>query len=254
MIWFARGMAIAVLVMGALNAGSYFIRSERLGDLLGMTPQHREAIGFPFLLWDRDAVHVDPFLGDFAALFASGLVADIGFGILLGLVLGGVLFAYRKRLENRLQELIGSSEARPSRKTSFQFSLRTLLSLMAISAVLAAGVSKLLAGRPEVLGAIYFFGPWALVGMAYIPARVGWRQRVALITPLTLILMSLAVVAGSMMQPPLLLDKTLLGIFVCWTPQTAVVAIVVTIWTFLHEKQQADPTRAPLSVEASPPG
>ncbi len=223
MIWLHRSFAFVLLLFGSLNAASYFVRSVDFGNLLGTHPHHSEYIGFPWILARRHCTGPDWHL-DF-----EGFYANLAAGIVTWLVVGAFAFAFRHRLDRLEHELTEGMIPASQAKANFQFSLRGLLILMAICAVAAAGAGQLLAGRPEVLAAIYALGPWILIGLAYLPARIPWQQRVALIIPLTLILIGLAVVAGAMLESPLDFEKTLLGIFVCWTPQAAITALVLTI-------------------------
>ena len=50
--WFIRGFAAGFILFAALNALSWFFRSEGWSDLCGATLfAHTEAIGFPLELW-----------------------------------------------------------------------------------------------------------------------------------------------------------------------------------------------------------
>lgn len=51
--------------------------------------------------------------------------------------------------------------------------------------------------RVEVLAAIYALGPLALIVLAYLPRRLSWQQRVAILTPSALILIAVAITLGS---------------------------------------------------------
>jgi hypothetical protein len=97
-----------------------------------------------------------------------------------------------------------------------------------LAALVAAGTRYALAGRAEVLGLIYLLGPWVLVLIAFLPLRVSWQRRVVILIPTALLLMAAAVAIGVSLKPGLEFDKVLLGIFICWTPQSAIAAIGLT--------------------------
>ena len=85
-----------------------------------------------------------------------------------------------------------------------------------------------------MLRIIYALGPWILVLIAFLPMGLGWQHRVAILLPMAPLLMLAAVAAGASMKPPLEFDKVLLYIFVCWTPQSVVVAIGLTLGLILY--------------------
>lgn len=218
--WFVRGAMIGVLVSGSLNAVSYFFRSEHGGNLIGTTPGHREALGFPCELWENGNMY--------GGLFVDvwGLAANAGFTVLLAAVCGVVTVAFQERL-NRLVEELEETVAVHSRD-SVQFSMRGLLLATALAAMLAAGTRYALAGRAEVLGFIYLLGPWVLVLLAFLPLGLSWQKRVYILIPMTLALMAAAAVLGMSLKPRVEFDKVLLGFFICWTPQSALAAIGLT--------------------------
>ena len=218
--WFVRGALIGVLISGSLNAVSYFFRSDRGGNLIGTATGHRESLGFPCELWESGNAY--------GGLFVDvwGLSANAVFTAIVAVVLGLVTLAYRARL-NRLVEELEQSVTVQSRG-SVQFSMRGLLLATALAAMLATAVRYALAGRAEVLGFIYLLGPWVLVLVAFLPLGLSWQQRVYILIPMTLLLMAAATVIGMSLKPIVEFDKVLLGFFICWTPQCALAAIVLT--------------------------
>jgi hypothetical protein len=215
--WFVRGCLIGILIGGSLNAGSYFFRSERGGNLLGTTPEHYEALGFPCPLWESGNTYGGLFI-DLPALLVNALATTA-----MGAGCGLLALRFRGRL-NELVERFEQAAAGRGRQT-MQFSLRGLLALCGLAAVAAAGAHYALAGSPVVLGIIYALGPWILVLIAFLPLGLAWQQRVAVLVPAALLLMLAAVAAGAALKPPLEFDKVLLYIFVCWTPHSVLVAL-----------------------------
>jgi len=52
LLWFVRGTALGMLVMGSLNAVSYFFRSSSWGSLVGRPASNQESLGFPLKIWE----------------------------------------------------------------------------------------------------------------------------------------------------------------------------------------------------------
>lgn len=217
--WFVRGFFVGILVIASMNAGSYFFRSESGGNLLGTRPNHREALGFPCELWESGNTYGGYFV-DYAALLVDGLFAA-SVGVLCGL--GTV--RHRARL-NRLVAVLEKAGDEP-RRAHVQFSSRGLLLATALAALMAAAARYALAGQAQSLGLIYLLGPWVLVLIALLPLGLAWQQRVLILIPTTVLFMAAAVAIGVSLRPRLEFDKVLLGIFICWTPQSVLAAIAL---------------------------
>jgi len=219
--WFVRGFMVGILIAGSLTAVSYFFRSERGGNLLGTTPEHYEALGFPCTLWETGNMYGGLFVD------LRSLLVDASFGIVVGAVCGLATLAFRSRLNElveRFEQTVGAGG-----HGRLQFSLRGLLALSSLAALAAAGAHYALAGHPAVLGIIYWLGPWILVLIAFLPMGLSWQGRVVVLVPAALLLMLAAVGVGMSLKPPLEFDKVLLYIFVCWTPQSVLVAIALSL-------------------------
>ena len=219
--WFIRGFMVGILISGSLTAVSYFFRSERGGNLLGTAPNHYEALGFPCMLWETGNTYGGLFV-DVPALLWNAL-----FSAALGAGCGLATLRFRVRLNDLVERLERTVTARQQGK--LQFSLKGLLVLCGLAAVMAAGAHYALAGNPAVLGIIYGLGPWILVLIAFLPMGLSWQQRVVVLVPTALLLMLAAVAAGWSLKPPLEFDKVLMYIFICWTPQSVLVAIGLTL-------------------------
>jgi hypothetical protein len=218
--WWLRGFFVGILLIASLNALSYFFRSERGGNLLGIRPRHHEALGFPCELWESGNAYGGYFV-DLRALLIDGLCA-----VAFGVVCGQLTLRHRARL-NRLVETLEQA-ARPPQRTRVQFSLRGLLLGTGLAALTAAGARLALAGQAEVLGLIYLLGPWFLVVIAFLPLGLSWQQRVVVLIPTAGLLIVAAVAVGVSLKPGLEFDKVLLAIFICWTPQSALAALGLT--------------------------
>ena len=224
--WFLRGFLVGILISGSLTAVSYFFRSERGGNLLGTTPQHYEALGFPCTLWETGNMYGGLFV-DLRALLVNAL-----FSAALGASCGLATWLFRGRLTDLVERLEQTMTARQQGR--LQFSLKGLLTLSGLAALMAAGAHYALAGHPAVLGIIYALGPWILILIAFLPMGLGWQHRVAILLPMAPLLILAAVAAGASVKPPLEFDKVLLYIFVCWTPQSVLVAIGLTLGLIVY--------------------
>ncbi len=228
--WFVRGFLVGILISGSLTAVSYFFRSERGGNLLGTTPNHYEALGFPCTLWETGNMYGGLFV-DLQALLLNAV-----FSAVLGAGCGLATWLFRVRLTDLVERLEQTVTARQQGR--LQFSLRGLLALSGLAAAAAAAAHYALAGHPAVLLIIYALGPWILVLIAFLPMGLSWQQRVVVLVPMAPLLMLAAVVVGISLKPPLDFDKVLLYIFVCWTPQSVVVAIGLTLGLILYHTPQ----------------
>ncbi len=242
--WFVRGFLVGVLITGALNAASYFARSDRGGNLVGTAPDHREALGFPCELWESGNTYGGYYV-DFWGLLVNAL-----FLVAVGTVCGLIMFYFRDRLTELALEFEEVTARETQGRGTLRVSLRGVLVMTGLAAMVAAGARYALAGRPEVLGLIYLLGPWALVLIAFLPLEISWQHRVAIIVPATVLLMIGSVLVGWSLQPSREFDRTLLGIFVCWTPQTVLAAIVLMTIGLRHYYRSRT---TPAAVEGRPP-
>jgi hypothetical protein len=222
-MWLIRGWMAGVLVLGSANALSFFFRSRGWGSLLGDREFGDEAIGFPMIIWQEGngyGSHV---------LKVTPFVVDIAAAILLGTLVGLATVSQRRTLNKMMARFRRQSAGGGMR---LQFSLRGLL-VTTVLAAIAAGAARVFTPRVEVLAAIYALGPLALIVLAYLPRRLSWQQRVAILTPSALVLIAVAITLGTVLEVEF--DKVLMGIFICWTPQAALGAVALTAWILLRE-------------------
>ena len=104
--WFVRGFLVGILITGSLTAVSYFFRSERGGNLLGTTPDHYEALGFPCTLWETGNTYGGLFV-DLRALLVNAL-----FSAALGASCGLATWLFRGRLTDLVERLEQTVTAR----------------------------------------------------------------------------------------------------------------------------------------------
>ena len=231
--WFGRGIFLGILLCAILNALSYFVRSGGWGGLLGASVGG-EAIGFPFLLWQQGNAYGGYFV-EYAALAWNTL-----FGVGLGAICGVATLTQLHLLNSVVAE--AEAGAANQDRNPFQFSLRGMFVATLLAALLAA-IGRTWAARPEVLAGIYLFGPSLLVVLAMIPRRISWQQRVAILIPATLIVIVVAMSVATAMK--IEVDKVLLGIFVCWVPQTGIAAIAVTLAVITRHYRRSNALRCP---------
>jgi hypothetical protein len=216
--WFIRGTAVGMLLMAAVNAISYFFRSSNWSSLISKpTSLDDEAVGFPFKVWEAGNTY-------------GGMFADypsLGLNILVAAGVGAVIGWMTAQRSDFLNALIDDFrfEGFKEQAPPVQFSVRGLMLATAFIAV-AAAVARNFAARPETLIAIYCLGPTGLVAIAMLPRHLSWQRRVMIIVPITLALIAVAIAVGTRMDMEF--DKVLMGIFLCWTPQSALAAIGLT--------------------------
>ncbi len=223
--WFLRAAAVTVLLMAAINALSYFYRSANWTGLVAnrsTVPTLDEAIGFPNLMWESRQYYGGLFV-DYPML-----LSNVAFAVMIGFF-AGLITAYQSNHLNRLLSSIRSRSSGPREQQPIQFTLRGMLLSTGLIAF-AVALATTMAAHPITLVAIYALGPSCLVGIAMIPRRLRWQTRVAIIIPVTLCLIIVAVSVGFRLKIDF--DRVLLGIFLCWVPQSAFAAIGLTTWIF----------------------
>lgn len=210
--WFARGAAGGFIFYAALNALSWFFRSTGWSDLCGATlNEHTEAIGFPFEIWREGTGH-------------QGLVlAALGIHLLIGLAVSIVAGFVAVSLSSRIESIMPEE---PTSKTVFRmtFSVRGLLIVTSLIAI-ALGFIQSLGTSPWLLGLIYFAGPLTLILIAMGPVGIPWEQRSAILVLTAIFMLVGAVIVGGRLGMEF--DRVLLGVFICWVPQSAFAAILI---------------------------
>lgn len=221
-IWFVRGCFIGVLINGTCNAVSYFVRTPGWGALLGDRSQ-AEAIGFPLQIWhSHNYQHV-------YSLENPGFLPNLVFSLTVALLCGAIAASVARPLERFLRKLEGEAQE----EERFQFSLRGMLFFTFVASV-ASLIARGLASSPYALAAIYVLGPVSLVAVAMLPRGLRWQQRVAILGPGSLLLIILAIVVGMTLDVDA--EKILLGIYVCWTPQSFLAAVALTLGLVVYHR------------------
>lgn len=221
-LWFLRAASLGVLVMAGLNAVSYFFRSSRWGSLVGRAEMNHESLGFPFVIWEAGNTYGGWYV-DYRLLAANAAVA-LGVGSVFGWFTAMRSEIFNRWVESMLSEMSGDQH-RP-----IQFSLRGLMIATGLVAVVAT-IARHVSPRPETLLAIYALGPALLVAIAMLPRRLSWQKRVIIIVPLAYALIAAAIAVG--IGIGMEFDQVLMGIFLCWTPQSVLAAVVLILAIFV---------------------
>lgn len=221
--WMFRGLVVGVLVLGSANALSFFFRSSGWGSLLGSREPNDEAIGFPMMVWEEGSGYATHPLQFGPFLF------DIATGLVLGILIGAIAIWQRPSL-NQIMDRFRSQSS--DNQVRLQFSLRGLL-VTTVLAALSAALVRSFTPRVEVLAVIYALGPILLIVLAYLPRRLTWQQRVAIVAPATIVLIAITITLGTVLN--IEFDKVLMGIFICWTPQAAIGAVALSAWILWRE-------------------
>ena len=222
--WFFRGLIGGVMLVAAANAMSYFFRTPGISDLISKDQRLSEAIGFPFEIWREDRIYHESMYLDYWMVCLNLLV-----GIGIGLVFGVVALALQGHFNRWVAEF--ESKNATAAPINLQFSVKSLLLMTTLVALFIAAFTSW-HGTPQVLLAIYFFGPICLVLVAVLPNRIRMQHRVVLLTLLAFTMIGVAISTGVSLEVPM--DRVLLGIFVSWTPQSAFAAFILIIGLIAH--------------------
>ncbi len=230
--WFARGLMGGFLLMAAINAMSFFVRSRGFGSLLGYAPLPTEAIGFPLEIWN-DSKTYRGFIVDYRAMGINLL-----FALLPGILFGVIGIWLRDKFNRHLLEF--EQKEATSKPPSFQFSTQTLLIITSVAAIAVAALSTWRESR-ITLGAIYLLGPVTLISLAMMPDRIRWYWRALLLVIVAKAMIGIAIISAMSLEIPF--DKVMFGIFVSWVPQSVFAAFAITGWlifqSFRHQQTTA---------------
>ena len=220
--WFIRGFAGGFILFAALNAMSWFFRSAGWSDLCGATlSAHTEAIGFPLELW-REGVGYQGGL----MMSVPSLAVNAGVGLLVAVIAGLVAV----RLSPRIEAILPDDQIGAPKRFQLTFSVRGLLVVTTLIAI-AIGLAQSLGSSPWLLGAIYFAGPLTLILIAMGPVGIPWEQRSVILVLTAICMLTGAILIGGRLE--MLFDRVLLGVFICWVPQSVFAALLifgVTLW------------------------
>ena len=226
--WFLRGFTAGVLLCAAITSLSYFQRSESWGDLLGGHPNRAEAMGFPVQLWEKGNNYGGYYV------YPTGLLINGMTVLLVGSLCGFLTVLFSSRLNRLIREL---SQRQNAHQANFQFSIRGLLWLTCLSALVLAVCRTVLTPSPRVLGSIFLLGRWILVSIALLPQKIAIEQRAWILTVSAALLIVAAIIVGGALPLPVPFEKVLLGIYICWTPQSASTALLLSITMLVHYRR-----------------
>jgi hypothetical protein len=254
--WFVLGVVAAVLLAAAANACSYYFRTGTLWGLSDMRVQP-QAIGFPFEIWNSTKIHAGTMID------VKGMVWNIASGIGIGGLLGLIAMFHRERLEEIVSSMKAAEQRKLQRSASrqslksndvqlgqqrnstkpkhrqlqfaegaggessrrVQISVKGLLILMVVAAVVAMISKAAFEKRPGMLMLIFLSGPAILIMLSMVPIGLSWQQRLLILTPAAVAMLVLAVYVGRPIG--LTTDHVLMGIFVTWVPQSVFAAMAI---------------------------
>ena len=251
--WFGRGFLVGVMVIAAANAISYFVRSDGVSNLIGLTQDQTERIGFPLEVWKK-GMSYGRYMVDFPAFFTNALA-----GVGLGVLLGGLAATKRSSLNrillhgiendpafaclldsqgiNKLSAANNSAAEPPASKTGAnQFSMGGLLVCTAIVAGVISAAMKI-GPDPKVLATVYFFAPVVMIVVAMVPPNFSWQMRCVVLLALCATAIGVAISAGGGLGFEF--DEVLMGIFICWTPQGVIGAHTLLLWLVFKSQREA---------------
>ena len=251
--WFGRGFLVGVMILAAANATSYFFRSDGVSNLIGLTRDQNERIGFPLEVWQRGKSY-GRYVVNFNAFFINALV-----GASLGVLLGGLAttrrtwlnrmllqgiqndpaFADRPEVERSVNSPaitsdVGAAQEPTSDIRTNQFSMGGLLLCTAMVAGVIAAAMKI-GPDPKVLAAVYFFAPVVTVVVAMVPPNFSWQIRCVVLLALCATAIGVAISVGGGLG--FQFDEVLMGIFICWTPQGVVGALALLTWLIFKSEK-----------------
>ena len=226
--WFLRGFVAGILMFAAITSLSYFLRSDNWGDLLGGHPNRGEAMGFPVQVWEKG----NPYGGYY--VYPAGLLINGSLACTASLICGGLTVLFCGPLNRLVTQL---SDQQSKQTVNFQFSIRGLLWFTCLSSLFLAAGRQMLAPSPGVLGSIYLLGPWVLVSISLLPQRIALEQRAWILTISAALLIAAAIVVGAALPQSVPFEKVLLAIYICWTPQSAAAAFLISIATLVRYRK-----------------
>jgi hypothetical protein len=214
-----------VLLITACNAGSYFLRTQSVADLIDGRQNVTESLGFPARVWLEENYSNNSEAG--FNFFAAGI--NLLFGLSIGSLFGAIGIRYQHSLNQKIAEFEKKNSNQQSK--GYQFSIIGLLLLTTLIAVLTSTVINYLK-TPQLLLVIYFAGPAILLGLAMIPRGMHWRSRVVILAIAEVGLIGMAMWYGQTLGVPL--ERVMLGIFVGWTSQSGIFAFLITVALLMH--------------------
>jgi len=206
--WFGRGFLAGLMIAAAVNGLSYFVLSDGIANLIGASRVEQEAIGFPLEVWRRGQGY-GKFLVNFAAFFTN-----CGVGAVFAVITGTIAARSKDSLNQFVLDTVSKEVDTQSSGNSFQFSITSILVATSIVA-LFLGVAVNVSVDPKVLAAIFFAGPWVMVGLSMLPPRIDWQHRVVMMTIMAIVMMG--------------------GIFICWTPQAVAGILCLLAYIFFSK-------------------
>ncbi len=217
---FRLGFTCVLIAWATLNAISYFVWSEGWGNLLGTQPDASEAIGVPRIVWE-EGPGVSSSEIDSDALAANGAI-----GVFCS-ILAGLAAARFVRTSGPLPETPPPTPAVPKVPRKLQFSLRALLMVAVVEALVFGAIRASVEARPVLLLLIYLLGPLVIVGVAHRLRDVVPMQRNLALAAIVLLCVPAVAVLGETIEGIGDFTKGIFGLYIFWVPECALILIVL---------------------------
>ena len=225
--WFFRGVTFGIMLCAGLNSVSYLFRTSDISHLFDQEVLSGGAIGFPFEIWNyaRDSTS--------GSIAIGSLGMNIAFALVIGSVFGFVAVSLMPKLNRWVDEYEANSASRTELSSGkMQFSVGGMMGATALAAI-TFGFMTQWAGTRELLWFVYVLGPISLIAIAFLPRNIGWEARCVVLLIAATIMISGAIWSGIIRG--LEFDRTLMGIFIFWTPQSAFAAVGLTTYFFVSK-------------------
>ena len=217
---FRLGFTSTLLAWATLNALSYFVWSDGWGNLLGTRPDAAEAIGVPWIIWEEG-----PGLSS-SEIDLVALSANVAFGVCCT-VLAGLAAARFGWTDSPAPLSPSSAPTVPSAPRKLQFSLRALLMVAVVEALVFGAIRASVVARPLLLLLIYLLGPPVIVGVAHRLRDVVPLHRTLALAAIFLLCIPAVAVLGETIDGIRDFTKGIFGLFVFWVPECAVILVVL---------------------------
>ena len=217
---FRLGFTCMFLAWATLNALSYFVRSDGWGNLLGSQPDAAEAIGFPWIIWAEgpglSSSRVDPIM----------LAADAVLGIACS-ILAGLVALKCKRITIWFSPIPCPPATVPTSPRNLQFSLRALLMVAVVEALVFGVIRASVEARPVLLLLVYLLGPLLIIGVANRLRDVVPLHRNLALAAIVVLCIPVVAALGETIHGIDDFTKGIFGLFVFWVPECVLILLVL---------------------------
>ena len=217
---FRLAFTCTLLAWATLNAVSYFVWSDGRGNLLGNRPDAAEAIGVPWVVWEEGPGVTS------SEIDLVALAANVALGVFCSVLVGLAAAPFGRPGAASLPSP-SPTPAIPTAPRKLQFSLRALLMVAVVEALVFGAIRASVEARPVLLLLIYLFGPLLIVGVAHRLRNVVPLHRNLALAAIVLLSIPAVAVLGETIDGIRDFTKGIFGLFVFWVPECALISIVL---------------------------